>query len=97
MNNDWKEFDKKRLKLHKKYKRLKWKPRIIWILYNILADIIIFCFLTGRSFPFAVFTCFFSTVLSTVYLIKAINELSRIEAEQDRILMNDAPVGKLKL
>lgn len=97
MNNSWQAFEEKRKKLHRKYTKLKWRARAIWLIYNAIANFLIFFLLTGKSFPFAVFICFFSTVLSTVYLIKAIMGLNKIEAEQDRLLMNDAPLGRLKL
>ena len=97
MADGWKEFDKKRLALRKKFRRQKWRVRFFWIGFNLLAYILFFTLITGKNFPFAVFASVVSTIISSMYFIKKLNELSRIEAKQDLILMNEAPIGRLKL
>ncbi len=97
MSDSWKEFDKKQIALHKKFSRQKWRVRFIWLCFNLLAYILFFTLITGRNFPFAVFASVASTIISSMYFIKKLNELSRIEAKQDIILMNEAPIGRLKL
>lgn len=97
MNNNWKAFEEKRKALHTKYCKMKWRNRIIWLCFNVVVDFLIFSFINQSRLPLAVVLCMISTILSTVYMIKSINELKKIEAEQDLILMNDAPIGKIKL
>ncbi|MBR4949528.1 MAG: hypothetical protein IKZ25_02005 [Clostridia bacterium] len=97
MNDKWQEYEKKKADLHKKYNRLRWRPRIICLGYNIIADILIFSFLSGTKLPFGVIICVLSTVISLVYMLKATGELTKIEKQQETILINEAPVGKFKV
>lgn len=97
MNENWQEFEKKRDLLHKKYKKLKRKPKLIWLVYNIIIEVCLFAFIGEGNYPYAILISLLSFTLSSVYMIKAINNLSKVEAEQDLLLMNDAPVGKLKI
>ncbi len=95
--DNWEKFEEKREKLKKKYKNFRKKRILTCIVYNILADIIIFTFLKGELFPYAIPAFIVSTALSVILMFKAINELLKIEAEQEKLLLDEAPIGKIKI
>ncbi len=94
---NWGKFEEKRIALKKKYKAFRTKRILFCIAYNILADILIFTFLKGELFPYAIPLFIASTALSVILMFRAINELLKIEATQEKLLLDEAPVGKIKL
>lgn len=95
---DWEKYEKTRDELRKKFKKLRWKTRLVWLVYNIAADALLFGVLAPRtSTPLALGVVVFSTMLSTIMMLQKIKGWLKIEAEQERLLMDNAPVGKIRL
>ena len=93
----WEQFEEKRKELKKKYKSFRKKRIMLCVIYNILADILIFTFLKGKLFPYSIPAFIASTALSVIFMFRAINELLKIEAEQEKLLLDEAPIGKIKI
>ena len=95
---DWEKYEKARADLKRKFRRLRWRTRLVWFIYNVIADVLLFTLLAPRtSVPTTWGFAAFSTLLSTIIMFKKIKDWLQIEAEQERLLMNNAPVGKIRL
>ncbi len=95
---DWEKYEKSRAELRRKFKKLRWQTRLVWFIYNVTVDALLFGVLAPRtSTPLALGVAVFSTMLSTIMMFKKIKNWLEIEAEQEKLLMDNAPVGKIRL
>lgn len=95
---DWEKYEKARADLRRKFRKWRWLTRLVWFLYNMIADALLFGLLAPQtSIPTTIGVVAFSTMLSTIMMFKKIKDWLRIEAEQERLLMDNAPIGKIRL
>ncbi len=97
MNDKWQQYEEKRKALNKKFKKQYLKVLLIFLAYNIVADILIFAVLkTFIGGPFAIVAFLVSTGLSFFFALKSFTDLKNIKNQQEIQLMQDAPVGRIR-
>lgn len=95
---DWEKYERARTELRRRFKKYRWLTRLVWFIYNVAADALLFGLLAPRtSVPTTLGVVAFSTMLSTIMMFKKIKDWLQIEAEQEKLLMDNAPVGKIRL
>lgn len=89
----WEQYQQRVDDLHKKYKKRRWLARLIWLAYFVPTTALIL-WLVGL--PFSIPVAVFNLMMSFVVLSQNIKSNLRIEAEQERLLMDEAPMGKIR-
>jgi hypothetical protein len=97
MDPKWKQYEEKQKALKKHFKKQYLKVWLIFIAYNLVADIIIFLLSGIITEPIAIVVFLVSTGLSFYIALKAFVDLKKIKTQQETLLMQEAPVGKIRL
>ena len=97
MDNKWKQYEEKQKALKKQFKKQYLKVFLVFIAYNLVADIVIFLIKGIITEPIAVVVFLVSTGLSFYIALKAFVDLKKIKTQQENLLMQEAPVGKIRL
>ena len=80
--------------LKKHFKKLKTVAILLWLAANIIIDSIVIAFF---SIEVIIFAIIITTILSTLFMIKYLNNLDKIRITQETQLMEEAPLGRLKI
>lgn len=96
MDAKWQEYEKKQADLKKHFKRQYLKVLAIFFAYNIIADLIIY-FLGDLIAPMGFVAFVISTGLSLYIMLKSIANLKSIKTNQERLLQQEAPVGRIRI
>lgn len=96
MDAKWQEYEKKHAELKKHFKKEYLKVLAIFLSYNIVADLIIY-FIKDLIAPMGFVAFIISTGLSLYMMLKAITNLKNIKSNQEKLLQQEAPVGKIRL
>lgn len=97
MDNKWKQYEEKQKALKKQFQKQYLKVLLVFIAYNLVADIVIFLIKGIITEPIAVVAFLVSTGLSFYIALKAFVDLKKIKTQQENLLMQEAPVGKIRL
>lgn len=82
--------------LNKRFKLLKLRTVLIWLLYNIVVDIAAFFVLHGSNIEIMVCIIVISTIISTMVMINSLNKWDKIKATQEAQLLEKTPLSRLK-
>lgn len=82
--------------LGKRFKLLKFKTVLFWILYNAAVDITAYLVLHGSNIEIMVCVMVISTIISTMVMINSLNKWDKLKAEQEAQLLEKAPLSRLK-
>ncbi|MBO5872853.1 MAG: hypothetical protein J6Q56_01440 [Clostridia bacterium] len=96
MDVKWQEYEKKQADLKKHFKRQYLKVLSIFFAYNIVADLVIY-FISDLIAPMGFVAFIISTGLSLYIMLKSIAGLKNIKLNQERLLQQEAPVGKIRI
>lgn len=80
--------------LKKHFKKLKLIAILICLSFNIVVDIIVFSI---ASAEIIVFSVIIALILSVMLLFNYLNRLDKIRIAQETQLMEETPLGKMKL
>lgn len=94
MNPKEQLHSEKMKELKKHFKRLKLIAVILWLIANIIIDTVAILFLSIEVMIFAIIISF---ILSTMYMIKYLNNIDKIRITQETQLMEETPLGRLKI
>ena len=90
-------YEAKKEALNKQFKKQYLKVWIIWLIYNAVADTAIFLLEGVIGLPFAIVAFLVSTGLSLYLAFKSTAELKCIKSRQETLLMEEMPVGKIRI
>ena len=90
-----KKFDEKLATLHKRYQKLRWRARLIWLAFTVVLLIVLLIFVKN----IATFATIFGicTLFSLSAMTFTLKNWREEEGEQERVLMDSAPVEKIRL
>ena len=80
--------------LKKHFKKLKLRAILLWLAFNIVADVVS---IKAFSFEIIIFTIIISLIISTLIMINYLNRLDKIRIAQETQLMEETPMGGLRL
>lgn len=93
--NDKEIMHREKMKaLKKHFKKLKAVGILLWLAANIIIDSAVIAFF---SIEVIIFAIIITTILSTLFMIKYLNNLDKIRVAQEMQLMEEAPLGRLKI
>lgn len=82
--------------LEKRFKLLKFKTVLFWILYNAAVDIATYLVLHGSNIEIMVCVMVISTIISTMVMINSLNKWDKLKAAQETQLLEKTPLSRLK-
>ena len=82
--------------LNKRFKLLKLKTVLFWLLYNIVVDVAAFFVLHGSNIEIMVCVMVISTIISTMVMINSLNKWDKLKAAQETQLLEKTPLSRLK-
>lgn len=91
------EFEEKMAAMHKRYKKIRWRIRLIWLIYTAVSLTLLILFLMPRNiviFWAAVFLSFTGSVVLMSFRLKLWQQQ---EKKQEELLIEQAPVGRIRL
>lgn len=94
---DYSEHEKRYKLLNKQFSRLFLLRWLLFFIYNIVADVVIYCIRNIITSPIAVVAVIVSTGLSFYITLKSVVELKNIKNEQENRIRQETPMGKFKL
>ena len=94
---DNEKYEAKRKELNKHFSKEFLKVWLFFFIYNAVADVVIYFIKDIISSPMAVVAVLVSTGISFFITLKSVAELKNIKNEQENKLMQDAPLGKIKI
>ena len=97
MDSKWQQYEEKQKALKKQFKKQYLKVWIIFAVYNVIADVAIILLSGIITEPIAIVAFLVSTGLSFYIALKAFVDLKKIKTQQETLLMQEAPVGKIRL
>lgn len=97
MDAKWQQYEEKRKALKKQFAKQYLKVWIIFLAYNIVADVVIYLLRGVLTEPIAIVAALVSTLVSFYIALKSVVDLKNIKTQQENLLMQDAPVGKIRL
>ena len=97
MDNKWQQYEEKQKALKKHFSKQYLKVWLIFLGYNLVADVVIFLIRGIITEPIAIVAFLVSTGLSLYIALKAFVDLKKIKTQQENLLMQEAPVGKIRL
>lgn len=93
MNEKELKHSQKLQELKKHFKKLKTIAILLWLLANVVIDAIAIAFF---SIEVKVFAVIIVLILSTLFMVKYLNNLDKIRITQETQLMEETPLGRLK-
>ncbi len=94
---NYEKYEAKQKELKKQFSKEYLKVWLFFFAYNIVADIAIYFLREILTEPIAVVAVLVSTGISFFITLKAVVDLKHIKTEQENKLMQDAPLGKIKM
>lgn len=90
------EYEARLAELNLRFRRYRRRSKIIWLCYNVAAVPLIYFLLMKANMPLGLTVLIISTLASFVLLFNSLKDCYRIEAEQVRLLMEQAPVERMR-
>jgi hypothetical protein len=97
MDEKWQVYEEKRKALKKQFRAQYLKVWLVFIAYNIVADVVIYLLREIMTEPIAIVAFLVSTGLSFYIALKSVVDLKNIKTTQENKLMEDAPIGKIRI
>lgn len=94
--NNIKQHSDKLKELKKRFKKLKIRAIVIWLIYNVIVDTVAFVLFGKFRIEWLVFTLIVSTAISTLVMINTLNRWDKLRIAQETQLMEQSPMGRLK-
>ncbi len=94
---DYQKYEAKQKELKKQFSKEYLKVWLFFFIYNAVADTAIYFLRDILTGPIAVVAVVVSTGVSFYIALKAVVDLKQIKTEQENKLMQDAPLGKIKI
>jgi hypothetical protein len=94
MNEKEIKHNEKMRNLKKHFKKLKLIAVVLWLAANIIIDTVVILLF---SIEIVVFAIIISFILSTMFMIKYLNNIDKIRIAQETQLMEETPLGRLKI
>lgn len=93
-DTQWEKYQQKLTALHNKYKKRRRTAWLVWILYFAVTTALVFWLI---SLPYSIAAEVFNLMLSWIVLNQRLKHDHAVENTQEQLLMDDAPVGKIRL
>ncbi|MEE0927650.1 MAG: hypothetical protein UIG59_00540 [Acutalibacteraceae bacterium] len=97
MDEKWQQYEEKVKALKKQFLKQYLKVWAVFIIYNIVADVAIYLLRGIMTEPIAIVAFLVSTGLSFYIALKSVVDLKNIKTAQENKLMEDAPIGKIRI
>ena len=97
MDEKWQQYEEKVKALKKQFLKQYLKVWAVFIIYNIVADVAIYLLRGIMTEPIAIVAFLVSTGLSFYIALKSVVDLKNINTAQENKLMEDAPIGKIRI
>ena len=81
----------------KYYKKLKRITILIWLIFNLIVDIGAYLIWHNAHIEITIFVILVSTMLSTLFMIKRLNNLDKICHTQEMQLLEKTPLNRFKI
>jgi membrane protein YdbS with pleckstrin-like domain len=94
--NGIKQHSDKLKELKKRFRKLKIRAIVIWLVYNVIVDTVAFVLFGNFRIEWLVFTIIVSTTISTLFMINTLNRWDKLRFSQESQLMEQTPMGRLK-
>ena len=94
MNEKEIKHNEKMRNLKKHFKKLKLIAVVLWLAANIIFDTVVILLFSIEIIVFAIIISF---ILSTMFMIKYLNNVDKIRIAQETQLMEETPLGRLKI
>lgn len=91
------KYEAKKKALSRHFAKQYLKVWVIFVIYNIVADIVIFFIRNYITSPIAVVAVLVSTGLSFYMTLKSIAELRNIKTAQENKLIHELPISKINI
>lgn len=91
------KYEAKKKELSRHFAKQYLKVWVIFVIYNIVADIVIFFIRNYITSPIAVVAVLVSTGLSFYMTLKSIAELRNIKTAQENKLIHELPISKINI
>lgn len=97
MNEKEQEYIEKIRALTKHFKKLKIITISIWLLFNIAVDVTTFLVFKDEHIELFVFSFILAAMISTLIMVNTLNRQDRTRVAQENLLIEQAPLGKIKI
>lgn len=90
-------YNEKLNSLTKHFKKMKTITVFCWLLFNIAVDVTTFLVFKGEHIELFVFSFILAAMISTLIMVNTLNRLDKIRVAQETLLIEQAPLGKIKI
>lgn len=90
-------YEEKKAALDKQFKKQYLRVWLIFAIYNLIADVIIFLLEGVIGLHFVIVALLVSSGLSLYLAFKSTAELKNIKNRQETLLMEEMPVGRIRI
>lgn len=97
MNEEkYREYEQKLEEVHKQFKKIRLKVRLIWVLWMLVTGFVCFCFIFGWDPAVGIAVFVFDLLASYVVMQSRLKFWKRAEMRQEDIIREQAPMGGFK-